>query len=82
MNFHRPSGFSTDIVDAKGKITKKYDRYMTPCEKFLSLENSGQYLREEITLQAIRDIAQEKSDNEYAALMQKEKVKLFKSFKK
>ncbi len=30
----------------------------------------------------IKDIAKEKSDNEYAALMQKEKAKLFKSFKK
>lgn len=82
VNYHRPSGFATDTINAKGKIKKKYDQYLTPCEKFLSLENPGQYLREGITLQMIRDIAQEKSDNEYAALMQKKKSKLFKSFKK
>jgi len=82
VNYHRPSGFSTDTIDDKGKIKKKYDKYMMPYEKFLSLENPEQYLREGVTLQMIIDIAKEKSDNEYAALMQKEKSKLFKSFKK
>lgn len=82
VDYHRPSGFSTDTMDAKGKITKKYDHYLMPYEKFLSLENPGQYLRADITLTMIMDIAKEKSDNEYAALMQKEKSKLFKSFKK
>lgn len=82
VNYHRPSGFATDIVDAKGKIKKKYDQYMMPYEKLLSLENPEQYLRAGITIRMIKDIAKEKSDNEYAALMQKEKDKLFKSFKK
>lgn len=82
VNYHRPSGFATDIMDAKGKIKKKYDKYMMPYEKFLSLENPEQYLKEEITLQMIQDTAKEKSDNDYAALMQKEKAKLFKSFNK
>jgi len=82
VNYHRPSGFSTDTMDDKGKIRKKYDQYLMPYEKFLSLKNSERYLREDTTLQMIKDIAEEKSDNEYAALMQKEKTKLFKSFKK
>ncbi len=82
VNYHRPSGFATDIIDARGKIKKKYDQYLTPCEKFLSLKNPEQYLRKEITIQMIKDIAGEKSDNEYAELMQKEKAKLFKSFTK
>lgn len=82
VNYHRPSGFATDTIDAKGKVKKKYDQYLMPYEKLLSLDNPGQYLREGITLQIIQGIAQEKSDNEYAVLMQKEKVKLFKSFKK
>jgi len=82
VNYHRPSGFATDTIDTKGKIIKKYDHYLMPYEKFLSLECPEQYLRDDITLQMIKAIAQEKSDNEYAALMQKEKSKLFKSFKK
>lgn len=82
VNYHRPSGFSTDTMDDKGKIRKKYDQYLMPYEKFLSLKNPDKYLRGDTTLQMIRDIAKEKSDNEYAALMQKEKTKLFKSFKR
>jgi transposase InsO family protein len=82
VNYHRPSGFSTDTMDTKGKIKKKYDHYLMPYEKFLSLENPEKYLRKNITLEMILNIAKEKSDNEYAAWMQKEKSKLFKSFKK
>jgi hypothetical protein len=82
VNYHRPSGFATDTIDAKGKIRKKYDQYLMPYEKFLSLKNSEQYLNERITIRMIKDIAKEKSDNEYATLMQKEKSKLFKSFNK
>jgi transposase InsO family protein len=82
LNYHRPCGFSTDTVDTKGKIKKKYDRYLTPYEKLLSLPNPEQYLKEGITLQMLKEIAEEKSDNEYAELMQKEKAKLFKSFTK
>jgi len=82
VNYHRPSGFASDRVDAKGKIKKIYAKYMMPYEKFLSLENPEQYLREDYTIEMIEKISKEKSDNEYAALMQKEKSKLFKSFKK
>jgi len=82
VNYHRPCGFATDIIDSRGKIKKKYSQYMMPYEKFLSLENPERYLRPEITLQMITNIANEKSDNEYASLMQKEKAELFKSFKK
>lgn len=81
VNYHRPSGFSTDTMDAKGKIRKKYDHYLMPYEKFLSLSNPEQYLKDGMTVQSIENIAQEKSDNQYAALMQKEKDNLFKSFK-
>jgi hypothetical protein len=82
VNYHRPSGFATDTMNAKGKIKKKYDQYLMPYEKFLSLENPAQFLKENITIVIIENIAKEKSDNESAALMQKEKAELFKSFKK
>lgn len=80
LNFHRPCGFSTDTINGKGKIKKKYDKYLTPYEKLLSLKNPEQYLREGITLQMLKEIAEEKSDNECAELMQKKKAELFKSF--
>ncbi|MFA6336281.1 MAG: hypothetical protein WCX48_12170 [Bacteroidales bacterium] len=51
-------------------MVRKYDRYLMPYEKSLSLENPEQYLKEDMTIQTIENIAKEKSDNEYAILMQ------------
>jgi len=82
VNYHRPCGFATVTTDDKGKRKKKYDRYLMPYEKLLSLEDPEQYLKEGMTIQMVEDIAKEKSDNEYATLMQKEKDKLFKTFNK
>jgi transposase InsO family protein len=82
VNYHRPSAYPTIVFDDSGKRKKKYKTYLMPYEKFLSLKNPERYLRKDTTLQMIEDIAKEKSDNEYAALMQEEKANLFKSFKK
>jgi len=77
LNYHRPCGFATIVTDRKGKQKKKYDTYQTPYESFRSLKNPKQYLKKGITLKALDAIANEKSDNEYAALMEKAKGKLF-----
>jgi len=82
VNYHRPCGFATVTTDDKGKRKKKYDRYLMPYEKLLSLEDPEQYLKEGMTIQMIENIAKEKSDNEYATLMQEEKDRLFKTFKR
>lgn len=82
LNYHRPCGFATETVDRRGKIRKKYDQYLMPYEKFLSLENPQQYLREGVSLDSIRQLAKQKSDNEFAALMSREKDRLFNNFKK
>lgn len=82
LNYHRPSGFATDTMDAKGRVRKRYDQYLMPYEKLLSLPDPEQYLKKDVTIRMIRDIAKERSDNEYAAWMQEEKSELFKSFKK
>ena len=82
VNYHRPSGFPTVIVDSKGKQKKKYKTYLVPYEKFKSIPNATQYLREGLTIESLDKIAYAKSDNEYAKEMQKEKDKLFKNFKK
>ena len=82
LNYHRPCGFATDHVDARGKIVKKYDVYMTPYEKFKSLPNAQQYLKEGITFEMLDKIAYEFSDNEWAENMQKAKHKLFENFRR
>lgn len=79
LNFHRPSGFATETVDARGKTRKTYDTYLTPHEKLKSLVRFEQYLKSDISVTDLDKIAHEKSDNEYAALMQKAKVELFKT---
>lgn len=78
LNFHRPCGFATEHIDLRGKVKKKYDIYMTPYEKFKSLENCEKYLKPEIRLVDLDKIAYQKSDNEFATLMQEAKEKLFK----
>lgn len=82
LNFHRPCGYATITEDAKkkGKLKKVYKTYLTPYEKLTSLPDFKKYLKPEITLEALEKIANEKSDNECAALMQKEKKELFKKF--
>jgi transposase InsO family protein len=81
LNFHRPCGFSTDTISAKDKIKKKYNTYLTPYEKFKSLENPAQYLRPGQTIEDLDDIAGRQTDVESAEETQSEKTKLFKSFR-
>ncbi len=81
LNYHRPCGFATTIIDKKGKQKKVYQTYLTPHEKLKSLEEAGKYLKPEISFEFLDKIAYQKSDNEFAALMQKAKDELFKNFK-
>jgi hypothetical protein len=80
LNFHRPCGFSTDTVSGKGKIKKKYDIYLTPYEKFKSLENPKHYLRPGQTIETLDGIEARQTDTQSAEETMAEKTKLFKSF--
>lgn len=80
LNCHRPCGYATDIMDRKGKIKKVYNIYMTPYEKLKSIGKT--YLKNGITFEILDKMAYDKSDNEFASLMQKEKENLFKKFNK
>jgi len=80
LNYHRPCGYATEVVDRKGKIRKRYDSYLTPYEKFRSLSHPEQYLRPGMTMTELERIAQAHSDTEYALLVKRAKAKLFRSF--
>ena len=80
LNYHRPCGYATDVVDGKGKIRKRYDAYLTLYEKFRSLPQAEQYLRPGVTMAELERIARGHSDTEYALLVQQEKARLFRSF--
>lgn len=76
LNYHRPCGFATDKVDARGKIVKKYDRYMTPFERLKLIKNVEQYLKPGVTIQSLEETAHKESDNSCAEKLQIAKRKL------
>ena len=80
LNFHRPCGFATDYYDQKGKIKKKYETYMTPCERLISIPNFEQYLKPGVSALSLEVLSKKHSDNESAQKMQIAKSKLFKNF--
>jgi len=80
LNYHRPCGFATIKVDARGKEKKVYDVYQTPYEALKSLPNAKNFLKKGISFEKLDKVAYEKSDNEFAASMQKAKVELFNKF--
>lgn len=80
LNFHRPCGFATNIADARGKIVKKYDTYMTPYEKLISVPNFEQYLKPEVSAESLKLLSLRQSDNESAKKMRDAKSKLSKNF--
>lgn len=82
LNYHRPSCYPTVSFADNGKRKKVYDICMIPYEKFKSLDNAFQYLRKDVTLELLDEFAYEKSDNEYAALMQKKKKEMFNNLSK
>lgn len=81
LNYHRVCSFSTDYVDKRGKIKKKYDIHLTPYARLRSLENAEQYLKEGITFEALDKTAYAKSDIEAGEEMRKEKMKVFSKIK-
>ncbi len=80
LNYHRPCLFATTITDKKGKQIKKYPDCRTPYDMLKSLDNPEQYLKKNISFDDLNKIAYDKSDNEFAETMMKEKQLLFKNF--
>jgi hypothetical protein len=79
LNYHRPCAFATEIIDKKGKVKKVYktDDYMTPFEKLKSLPKGAYRLQKEVTMKKLEKLAMNKTDNEMAQIVQKERRKLF-----
>lgn len=82
LNYHRPCGFATVIIDKRGKEKKKYDVYLTAYEKLKLLPHAEAHLKPGVTFTQLDEIAYAFSDNEWAEKMQKAKELLFKSFRK
>ena len=79
VNYHRPCFFPETVTDAKGKERKKY-RYkdmMTPYEKFKSIPEASQHLKDGVTLEQLDAQAAKMSDNDAALALNNARKKLF-----
>ncbi len=79
INYHRPCLFPTTKIEQNGKEKKVYlyNMIMTPYEKFKSLTNAENFLREDLTFEILDKTAQQTNDNEAAKNMQKARKRLF-----
>ncbi|MDP2997487.1 MAG: hypothetical protein Q8N47_08365, partial [Bryobacterales bacterium] len=83
LNFHRPCGFATVSLDARGKRSRKYKAqdYATPYEKLKSLPEAIQYLKPNIGFAQLDRLAMAMSDTECALQMGAAKAKLLRQCK-
>jgi hypothetical protein len=83
LNFHRPCGFATVSLDARGKRRREYktEDYRTPFEKLKSLELAEQCLRPGLSLAELEREALAISDTECARRMNAAKSRLLRQCK-
>jgi hypothetical protein len=78
LNFHRPCGYATVTINARGKRKRTYRHkdYRTPYEKLTSLPEWEKSLKPGITAELLRKQAAARSDTDAARRMQKAKLAL------
>ncbi len=83
LNFHRPCGFATVSLDARGKRRRQYPRedYATPYEKLKSLSEAASYLKENMSFARLDQVALAMSDTESAKKMTAAKTALLRVVK-
>jgi hypothetical protein len=83
LNFHRPCGFATVIVDARGKRKRQYkvEDYKTPYEKLKSLPEAALFLKPNLSLAHLDQLAEQISDTECARKMTSAKARLLRRCK-
>ena len=77
LNYHRPCAQADVEIDHKGRKRVRYKRYQTPLETLMKLDKPAQYLRQGLSINALKRIAGAISDTDAARRMQKAKSKLF-----
>jgi transposase InsO family protein len=77
LNYHRPCAQADVQIDPRGRKRVRYKRYQTPLETLLALDEPARYLRQGLSINALKRIAAALSDTDAARRMQKAKAKLF-----
>ena len=83
LNFHRPWGFATVSLDARGKRKREYklSDYATPYQKLKSLAEPARHLKEGVSLKQLDQFAGKWSDTEFARKMSAAKTRLLRMAK-
>ena len=83
LNFHRPCGFATVSLDARGKRHTEYKPkdYATPWQKLKALPGAATYLKPGISMESLDRIEAAMSDTEFAKKMGAAKAKLLRACK-
>jgi transposase InsO family protein len=83
LNYHRPCGFATVTLDARGKRQRRYKLadYATPYEKLKALPQAAQHLKENISFAQLDQLANVMSDTECAKKMGAAKARLLRQCK-
>ncbi len=81
LNFHRPCGFATVSLDARGKRERTYKTgdYATPHQKLRMLPDVETKLKPGISIEALDRKAAEMSDTEFARRMGAAKIKMLRA---
>src|ERR1019366_4145784 len=81
LNFHRPCGFATVNLDARGKRERRYktDDYATPHRKLGMLPGVKTKLKPGISLEALDRKAAEMSDTEFVRRLGAAKIKMLRA---
>lgn len=77
LNYHRPCAQADVKIDERGRKRVTYKRYQTPLETLSLLEKPAQYLRDGLSINALKRVAAAISDTDAARRMQQAKGKLF-----
>jgi transposase InsO family protein len=77
LNYHRPCAQADVKIDEKGRKRVRYTRYQTLLETLSLLDKPGQYLREGLSMNALKRVAAALTDTDAARRMQEAKSKLF-----
>lgn len=78
LNFHRPCGFPREktLPNGKKRTIYRFEDYMTPCEKLLSLPEVEKYLVEGMTKEKLKEMAEQDTPNSAAQKMQEAKQRM------
>jgi len=77
LNYHRPCVQPDVKIDEKGRKRVTYKRYQTPLETLSLLDKPAQYLRDGLSMNALKRVAAAISDTDAARRMQQAKARLF-----